>query len=194
MHTVSELRKKIAGIRKSATTIRDNVQIVVIETAAHAYVHGDVSLFDELFDATSGLNRKSMAKWIHKYGFANLDAESGTFKLNKKMRRETDFADGDAVIAWLTENAPKWYEAEESAKDIAKELDVVQRLKSLTSQVKNAPSKNTVVKVDFAKLRDTVAELGEAIREVDAAQRAEDQDASDAREAQPTAPMAIAAE
>jgi len=181
MLTMSQINTKIAGIKKSATSLRDNVHIVLVNCAAHAYVHGDVTAYEKLFEATSGMNRKRMAKWIRDFGFANIQ-EDGSFKLNKRMRNQTDFADGDAVIDYLEENARAWYADEESASDIARELDVAARLKSLKSQVKNAASKNTVVKVDFPEIKTAMAELAEVLAEVDKA------------EANPQPALAIAAE
>lgn len=165
MLTSKELSTKIAAIRKSAKSLRNNIQVVLTSAAAHAYVHGDVTSYDKLFAATSGVNRKAIAKWINENGFARLDAD-GTFKVNKSARKDADFPDGIAVVTYLTKEVPAWYETEESAKQIARELDAVARIKSLTSQVLNADKTNTVVKVDFAAARAALEELQAALSAV----------------------------
>lgn len=168
MLTSKQLNQKIAGIRKSTAALRESIQEVLCNAAAHAYVHGDVTAFTRLLDATSGMNRKLIAKWVHDYGFAILQKD-GSFKLNVKARKEADFKDGDAVVEYLTDEARPWYADEASAADIARELNVAARIKSLASQIKNAANKNTQVTIDAGEINAAMAMLKEAIMaEVDA--------------------------
>ena len=160
MLTIKQLNPKIAGIRKSTKAMRANIQEVLIHAAANAFQSGDVTAFTKLFDATRGADQKAIAKWAQTYGFAILKAD-GVFNVNKSMRKTADFADGDAVVAYL-ETQPTWYELAASAKQIAKELDAVARIKSLTSQI---TKDGTVVKhVDFAAYRAAIADLDAAIK------------------------------
>ena len=149
MLTIKELNRKVSGIKKSATTIRDNVQVVLVNASAHAYEHGDVTVFTKLFDATTGLSKERIVKWVHDYGFARLQKD-GTFRVNKKMRTESDFSNGEEVVKYLTENAPKWYDNEKSAEQILKELDVTSRIASLTKAIANAEEKGQKIKSDEA--------------------------------------------
>lgn len=160
MLTIKQLNQKIAGIRTSSNAIRNSVQDVLVSAAAHAYVHGDVSSLDKLYAATSGLNRKRIAKWVSDNGFAKLQKD-GTHKLNKSMRKSTDFPDGVALVKYLTDEVPAWYVDEESATQIVKELDAVARIKSLTAQIQR---EGTVVKlIDFAEYQAAMHRLNEAI-------------------------------
>jgi hypothetical protein len=78
------------------------------------------------------------------------------------MRKDADFDNGDAVVEYLTNEVPAWYVDEETAGQIVKELDAIQRIKSLTSQI---TKDGTVVKhVDFAAYRQAMDELDAAIR------------------------------
>lgn len=165
MLSLKELNTKIRAISRTTAKLRDDIQIVLCNAAAHAYVHGDVTPFSALFAATSGVNRKRIAKWVQSYGFAMLQKD-GTFKLNKTARKDADFADGDAVVAYLTNEVPAWYADEESAAQIMRELDVAARIKSLTSQIKNASAAQTVVKVDFKAAREALDALQAAIADV----------------------------
>lgn len=150
MLTISQLNTKIAGIRRSTAALRANIQEVLCSAAGHAYEHGDVTSFTKLFDATSGVNRKLIAKWVRDNGFATLQKD-GTFKLNKTARNEADFKDGDDVAMYLFTQVPHWYAQEESAAQVVKELDALARIQSLRKQVNSG---DTVVKhVDFQALK-----------------------------------------
>jgi hypothetical protein len=137
MLTIKQLNVKIAGVKKSSTSIRNNVQEILCSTAGHAFEHGDVTMFAKLFDASKGLNRKKIVKWVHENGFARLQAD-GTFKVNKTMRKEADFVDGEAVAKYLSTETPAWFEEEESAQAILKALDVTSRITSLVKQIDKA--------------------------------------------------------
>lgn len=151
MLSIKEINRKIAGVKKSTTTIRDNVQVILCSIAGHAYEHGRVTMYQSLYAATTGLNKKNMVKWIHENGFARLQKD-GTFKLNKKMRNETQFDDGEAVVAFLTTEAKKWYENEDSAEQILKALDVTGRITALTKAIDKAIENGQEVKTEDFKV------------------------------------------
>ena len=153
-----EITQKIAGIKRSASTIRDNVQLVLCNIAGHAYEHGDVTLYQKLYDATSGLNRKKMVKWVHDYGFAQLQKD-GSFRLNKTARKEADFANGESVVEYLTNEVQAWYADEENAAQIMQALDIAARIKSLTSQIEKARADGRVVKFDFKAASEAMDDL-----------------------------------
>jgi hypothetical protein len=154
-----EITQKIAGIKRSATSLRDNVQTVLCNIAGHAFEHGDVTLYQKLYDATSGLNRKKMVKWVHDYGFAQLQKD-GSFRLNKTARKDADFPNGEAVVAYLSsEEVPAWYADEENAAEILRALDIAQRIKSLTAQIEKARSEGRVVKYDFKAASEAMDDL-----------------------------------
>jgi len=162
MLTLKQLNQKIAGIRRTTAALRENIHVVLCNAAGHAYEHGDVTPLANLFEATSGVNRKRIAAWVRDNGFAMLQKD-GSFKLNKQMRKEADFTDGDAVVEYLTNEVPAWYVDEESAAQIVKELDAVQRIKSLTAQI--AKEGAVVKNVDFAAYRQAMEDLDAAIRQ-----------------------------
>ena len=165
MLTIKELNRKVSGIKKSATTIRDNVQVVLVNASAHAYEHGDVTVFTKLFDATTGLSKERIVKWVHDYGFARLQKD-GTFRVNKKMRTESDFSNGEEVVKYLTENAPKWYDNEKSAEQILKELDVTSRIASLTKAITKAEEKGQKINSEDADVALRI--LQEKIEQIEA--------------------------
>lgn len=161
MLSQKELNQKIAGIRRTTAALRENIHVVLCNAAGHAFEHGDVTAFTKLFEATSGVNRKRIAAWVRDNGFAVLQKD-GSFKVNKSMRKNADFTTGDEVVEYLTNEVPAWFAAEENAAQIVKELDAIQRIKSLTSQI---TKEGAVVKhVDFAAYRQAMDELDAAIR------------------------------
>ena len=161
MLTSKQINQKIAGIRRSTASIRKNVHVVLCNAAAHAYEHGDVTAFTRLFDATSGLNRKRITKWVHAYGFAVLQKD-GSFKLNKSARKDADFANGEAVVAYLL-NATPWYADEEGAEAILKELDVAKRIEGLTKQIQDAANANRRVNIDVAGVNKALSGLRDVL-------------------------------
>jgi hypothetical protein len=162
MLTIKQINAKIASVSKRTATIRADVQTILINAAAHAYQHRDVTAFTRLFAATSGMNRKLIAKWVQDYGFAILQKD-GSFKLNASAHKDADFANGEDVVVYLTENARDWFADEDGAGDIVKQLDVAARIKSLASQIKNASNKNTQVTIDAGEIRKAMELLKAAI-------------------------------
>lgn len=162
MLTAKQLNAKIASVSKRAATIRADIQTILINAAGHAYHHRDVTAFTRLFAATSGMNRKLIAKWAQEYGFAILQKD-GSFKLNAKAHNDADFANGEDVVVYLTENARDWFADEENAAEVVKQLDVAARIKSLASQIKNAANKNTQVTIDASEINAAMRLLKDAI-------------------------------
>jgi len=147
MLDTKQLNVKIAGVKKSSTSIRANVQTILCNIAGHAYEHGRVTAYDKLFEASKGLNRKKIVSWVHEYGFARLDAD-GTFKVNKKMKSETMFGNGadekDSgafVVEYLTTESNDWWADEESAQAILKALDVTSSILGLVKRIDKAVEK-----------------------------------------------------
>ena len=163
MLTIKQLNPKIAGIRKSTKAMRANIQEVLIHAAANAFQSGDVTAFTKLIDATRGADQKAIMHWVRDYGFATYKSDAGAYNVNKTMRKSADFADGDAVVAYL-ETQPTWYELAASVKQIAKELDVNKRLESLLKATRES---GTVVKVDFKAARELMDALHHTLAEHD---------------------------
>ena len=89
--------------------------------------------------------------------------KDGSFKLNATAHKDADFADGEAVVVYLTENARDWFADEDSGADIVKQLDVAARIKSLATQIKNAANKNTEVSINADEISAAMAMLKDAI-------------------------------
>lgn len=161
MRKISAIKKSIDTLKRNTATLRHKYHVILCEVAGHAFEHGDPRLFDNILAASSGMARKEMAKWINANGFAQVKKDGCV--INKSARKEADFVDGDAVFAYLMDQ-PKWHETEQSIAQIVNELDAVQRIKSLTSQVSKD---GAVIKtIDLAAYRQAMQDLDDAIKSV----------------------------
>lgn len=162
MLTTNQINARIKTIGNNSAKLREQIQTVLINIAAHAYEHGRVTEYQALFNATSGVNRKKMTAWIHDHGFARIQKD-GSFKVNKAARKDAAFDNGDAVVKYLTENAPYWYADEETAAQVKADLDVAARVQSLASQIAKANAEGRHVKVNVRDLNNALEALKGAV-------------------------------
>lgn len=167
MFNKSQIAAKIRSVSTRSAKLRTDIQIILVNIAGHAYEHGDVTMYDKLFAATSGVNRKKIAEWIRDYGFARLDGKTGAFKLNKKARSEVDFDTGEDVVVYLALEAANWWEGEADAKTIAKELDIAKRIESLAAALDMAIQDGKVVKLDERAFNKAQEHLAKSIKRAD---------------------------
>jgi hypothetical protein len=163
MLSKKEIGRRITTIRKNDATLRDRVHEVLCNIAGHAFEHGDVSQFDALFSATSGLNKEAMMTWVHDNGFARYDKKADGFRVNKSMRKESDFTCGEEVVEYLL-TQPKWYEAAKSNSAVAAALDVAKRIEALAKAIEKARNEHKDVVVDFAAYKNAQDHLASAMR------------------------------
>lgn len=162
MLSTKQINVKIAGIRKSSEAIRRNVHEVLCSVAGHALEHKDVSGFTRLIEATTGINQKRIMSWVRANGLATWNKEKNCYQLNKSAREErvNEYADGSAYSIHLFMNCDAWYVDADKPSQIDKELDALQRIKSLRAQV----AKKGVVKVDFKALQAEMEGLMDDVR------------------------------
>ena len=139
--TNKRVRKQIGSIKTRNATLRKMIQSTLNEIAAHAYQHGDVTLFDQLLDAVRGQDRTALIEWIEEYGFATMrksGPKSGTFGKNKDAVEAADFADAQAVYdAYSADNTKvvPWFDFVKSVKQIAKNMSAPQLLNALMAKL-----------------------------------------------------------
>ena len=126
----------IASIARQNKTLRLKIHTALCRISAHAYEHGDVTMFTYLFDNVRGQERKAISDWIEVYGFAKLKSD-GTFCLNKAMRDSSTVADGQAVYDEYTHEDSKvkpWFNFTKSPKQIAKDMTLDQMILALIAR------------------------------------------------------------
>ena len=161
MKNRNEILSTIKNVAANDKKLRDTIQSCLVDIAAHVYVHGDVTLYDRLFEAARASNRKAMMKWVYEYGFARFDHKAGAFKVNATQRKEAVFVDGDEVIEYLSSQRP-WYEDVESVQQVASALDVAKRLESLARQIDKAKAEGR--QIAFGDVKGGLATLMDSIQ------------------------------
>lgn len=162
-----QLNQKIGGVKKSVASLRENIHEILCHAAGHAYEHGDVSAFTRLYDVTTGADRHAIGRWVSEYGFGKLKA-NGSFALDKKAKNNADFADGEAVMQYLTDHVEPWYAFAKSKAQVASDLDMEKQIRSLMKRVQKTIEDGDRDVVVPLGTRKAIAELGdmvEAIRE-----------------------------
>lgn len=142
MLTVKEISTKITGVRTSASNLRNNLHVILMNLAGHVYEHGDVrpveSCFARLLDGSlKGIDVRAMVKYMQDNCFVHIHDKDGVISvaLNKKAKREADFADGAAVVQHLTDEVSPWYEKAQSVSGALKDLNPAMRLRSVAKQI-----------------------------------------------------------
>jgi hypothetical protein len=149
MLSTKQIGAKIGGIKRSAGTLRANVQTVLMHTSAHVFEHGDCTLFNRLLAASVGVNKGKLIAYAEKFGYVTY--KGGEFKTNKKARKASieaeEYKNGDALISYL-EHQPQWHEdfitpegVESDTNVIVPDLDVTKRIENLSKAVKSAKGK-----------------------------------------------------
>ena len=138
--TNKRINGQIKAIGNRNKTLRDMIQSTLCEIAAHAYQHGDVTLFNKLLGAVRGQDRKAMIDWIEEYGFAQMRSgeNAGTFGLAKSKVKDADYADAQAVFDDYTAadtTVKPWFEFTKSVSQIAKDMSAPQLLNALIAKL-----------------------------------------------------------
>ena len=150
MLNVIEISQKITGVKASVKTMRGNVQTILVNIAGHAYEHGDVTLASKLLDATAGANQKAIVQFLTTYAFTNVKPD-GTVTLNKKARKEADFADGAAVVEALAADAAEWWTLKPAGKT-NNDLEIPKKIDAITKAIQEG-EKN--IKGEMAAIRES---------------------------------------
>lgn len=161
----------IASIARQNNTLRLKIHTALCRISAHAYEHGDVTMFTYLLDNVRGQDRKAIIDWIEVYGFAKFKSD-GTFSLNKAMRDNSTVADGQALYDEYTHEDSEvkpWFNFVKSVKQIAKDMTLDQMILALVARsapnlddsadLKGKPRATVVKESTFGGLDNAIAQL-----------------------------------
>ena len=122
MFTKTQMNTKIGAVTRSATTLRDSVQAIVLSASGYAFAHGDTQYFTKLRAGIVGVNVTKLDKFIAASFPVKFDKGSETYKIDKKAMKELradrlvagdpkDITDADAVdyVSDVTASLPAWY-------------------------------------------------------------------------------------
>jgi len=161
MLTTKELNRKVAGIRRSSAAIRENIHVVLVNLAGHAYEHGDVSVAVNLLNATKGVDKVAIVKYLRDNCFTLVKSD-GSVKLNKKARAEADFVDGDAVVTHLNTEVQPWYEEAVTTEKAASIVDYEKMLANAIKKIEKSDAEN-VKDYNADTLRELTGRLESAL-------------------------------
>ena len=134
--TNKRIAKQIKSIAGRNKTLRNMIQSTLCEIAAHAYEHGDVTLYNNLLDAIRGQDRKAIIDWIEEYGFARIRPD-GTFGKAKAAVDAAGYADAQAVYDEYTApdtTVKPWFDFVKTVQQIAKDMTMPQLLNALMAK------------------------------------------------------------
>lgn len=122
MFTKTQMNTKIGAVTRSATTLRDNVQAIVLSAAGYAFGNGDTQYFTKLRAGIVGVNVTKLDKFIEASFPVKFDKGSETYKVDKAAMKELradlgvpndpkDITDAQAAeyVSEVTAALPVWY-------------------------------------------------------------------------------------
>ena len=128
MFTKNQINAKIGVVTRSATTLRDNVQAIVLSAAGYAFGNGDTQYFTKLRAGIVGVNVTKLDKFIEASFPVKFDKGSETYKINKTAMKELriergvatdpkDITDAEAAeyVSDVTASLPAWYSHSDDA-------------------------------------------------------------------------------
>ena len=128
MFTKTQMNTKIGAVTRSATTLRDNVQAIVLSASGYAFGNGDTQYFTKLRAGIVGVNVTKLDKFIEASFPVKFDKGSETYKINKTAMKELrvergvatdpkDITDAEAAeyVSDVTASLPAWYSHSDDA-------------------------------------------------------------------------------
>lgn len=120
MLTTKQINAKTLSIKKSSAKLRDAIQEVAVSIIGHAFEHGDVTLADNLLDACGkSVDRQALVAYLEDHGPFMWSKKEMKFALNKTFRKENVYDE-----AYLTKDAPKWYDYGRELTNIITSVDI----------------------------------------------------------------------
>lgn len=106
MFTKTQMNTKIGAVTRSATTLRDNVQAIVLSAAGYAFGNGDTQYFTKLRAGIVGVNVTKLDKFIEASFPVKFDKGSETYKVDKAamkaLRIERDVPNDRSIVCCVT--------------------------------------------------------------------------------------------
>lgn len=149
MSTITLMTAKLIGtktrsISARSKSLREDIQEVAIQVSAHAFLHGDVTLANNLLTAATGCNKLALIGWLSAHGPFIHDKTTDKCKLNK-AKRELVVTNTQEEILSSFEEVENWWEFAGEPKE-SRALDVLARINALTKTVETAKKEGREVK------------------------------------------------
>jgi len=168
MFTKTQMNTKIGAVTRSATTLRDNVQAIVLSAAGYAFAHGDTQYFTKLRAGIVGVNVTKLDKFIAASFPVKFDKGSETYKIDKAAMKTLradrlaandpkDITDADAVdyVSDITASLPAWYShTDDDTAPVGKPVNPAKVISDAADRVTKAQEKGKLAEEGW-----TLAEL-----------------------------------
>lgn len=159
--TIKQLNAKIAGIAKRTETWRNDVQIILVGCAQHAFDNGNVDPATRLVKALTGADARALIHWTEKHMPAVWVKAENQFRLNKSFKGEYD------AIALLGD---AWWLLATKPKEVSSSLDVLDSLRGFIKRMEREAAKEIdgqKVTVEHADLITKLTALANAVEFVE---------------------------
>ena len=168
MFTKTQMNTKIGAVTRSATTLRDNVQAIVLSASGYAFAHGDTQYFTKLRAGIVGVNVTKLDKFIAASFPVKFDKGSETYKIDKAAMKTLrvergvatdpkDITDAQAsdYVSDVTASLPAWYShSDDDTAPVGKPVNPAKVISDAADRVTKAQEKGKLAEDGW-----TLAEL-----------------------------------
>lgn len=168
MFTKSQMTTKIGAVTRSAATMRDNVQAIVLSASGYAFGNGDTQYFTKLRAGIVGVNTAKLDKFIEASFPVKFDKGSETYKIDKaamkalRIERDVpndpkDITDAQAAeyVSDVTASLPAWYShSDDDTAPVGKPVNPCKVISDAADRVTKAQEKGKLAEEGW-----TLAEL-----------------------------------
>jgi hypothetical protein len=146
MTDTKKLNRKIDALGKRTAKWRDDVQLILVECAQHAYEGNNVDPCTRLVKAVHGADMVALVRWIEAHMPAYWVKSENKFRFNKSFLGEYD------AISLMAE---PWWNLAKKAKEVSSSLDVLESLRGFLKRME----KEATREIDGQKITVEHAEL-----------------------------------
>lgn len=132
--TIKQLNAKINAIAKTTAKWRDEVQLILVGCAQHAYDDGNVDPCTKLVHALTGADARAIIHWIEEHMPAVWVKAEDKFRFNKSHKGEYD-----AVVLM----AEAWWELATMPKNVSSSLDCLDAVRQLVKRLEKEIASGT---------------------------------------------------
>ena len=154
--TIKQLNAKINGIAKRTAKWRDDVQLILVGCAQHAFDNGNVDPCTRLVHAIKGADARAVIHWIEAHMPCVWVKAEDKFRLNKSFKGDYDA---------LTLMAEPWWELATKPKEVSSSLDLLDSLRHFIKRMEKEAAKEIdgqKITVEHAELLDTLKAIANA--------------------------------
>lgn len=156
MSDVKTLNRKIDGLGKRTAKWRDDVQLILVQCAQHAFDGNNVDPCTRLVKVLHGSDMTALIRWIEAHMPAVWMKAENKFRFNKSFNGEYDA---------ITLMASPWWELAKKPKDVTSSLDMLESLRHFIKRMEKEAAREIdgkKITVEHADLLTKLAAIANA--------------------------------